>query len=760
MQPESEPSTIAPDRIVSERRAEAVAPPPQPFPASREWGPRYRRRYPAAGLLFTWLVLAAPALAADRGLTYPPASRGDVVDDYHGTRVADPYRWMEDIDSPQTRAWVEAEAKLGQSYLAALPERGRVEATLRRLWNYERWSPPEKHGHRWFFAHNDGLQNQSVLFVADDPAAKPSVLLDPNTLSADGTVAVRETAISDDGRYLAYALSEAGSDWQTWHVRDLDAGSDLPDTITWSKFGSASWRKDDTGFYYAAYDPPKPGEALKAASQYQKLLFHRLGTSQSEDRVVYARREAPDWYVGGQVTDDGHYLVITANLGTDVRNTLLVQDLTKPDAPIVPVIPEPVASAAFIGNIGTTLYVQTDQSAPLSRIVAIDLFHPDPAAWHTVVPEGADTLQATSLVGGQLIAQYLQDAHSAVRRFGTDGKPLGEVPLPGLGSSHGFAGEIKDTETYFSFGSYTTPPSVYRLDLKSGAAALWHAPSLAGFASAEFETRQVFTKSKDGTRVPIFVTARKGTKLDGSNPTILYGYGGFNIPIEPDFSPAIATWLELGGVYAVATLRGGGEYGRAWHEAGMKTHKQNVFDDFIAAAEYLIDQRWTDRRHLAIYGRSNGGLLIGAVEEQRPDLFAAAVPQVGVMDMLRFRDFTAGKGWESDYGSVDDPDMLNSILAYSPYENVRAGVDYPPTLVVTGDHDDRVYPAHSFKFAAAMQHADPHGNPIVLRVDLRAGHGSGKPTAKQIEEVADIYAFMLNAMASPHGGGAEGKSAP
>jgi prolyl oligopeptidase len=559
---------------------------------------------------------------------------------------------------------------------------------------------------------------------------------------------LNETAVSDDGRLFAYALSEAGSDWQIWHVRNVDSGADLPDEIHWSKAGGGSWRKDGSGFYYTSYDAPKDGDVLRAANKYEKLFFHKLGTPQSEDNLVYTRCDDPDWFVGGVVSDDGRYLVIQANHGDEVQNTLLVQDLSGAGAKaaLESVIPKPTAVYTFIGNVGPTLYVLTDDGAPRYKVVAIELSRPEPAHWRTVVPEAADTLDSVSLVGGQLVAQYLHDAHSAVRRYTPEGKLVGEVQLAGLGQVGGFEGRIEDQETFYSYSSFTSPPSIYRLDLGNGASSLWKTPKLDGFDPNAYETRQVFYSSKDGTRVPLYVVARKGTKLDGSNRTILYGYGGFNISMEPGFSAPVAAWIEMGNVYAMANLRGGGEYGRAWHEGGMKVHKQNVFDDFIGAAEYLVAQHWTNPKRLAIWGRSNGGLLVGATEEQRPDLFAAAVPQVGVMDMLRFREFTVGKGWESDFGSVDNPDEFKALLAYSPLQNVKAGVNYPATLVTTGDHDDRVYPAHSFKFTAAMQRADPNGKPILLRVETRAGHGSGKPTAKLIEEMADIQAFVLNAM--------------
>ena len=703
-----------------------------------------------------WIVLAAAfataALATTaQHLAYPNATPGKVTTDYHGVQVVDPYRWMEDIDSPATRAWVEAEDKLSRDYLQALPGRDGIAQRLKEIWNYERWGAPVRHGRYWFYTHNDGLQNQAVIFVTADPATPGHILLDPNTLSKDGTVALRETAVSDDGRLFAYALSDAGSDWQIWHVRNVATGTDLSDEIHWSKAGGGSWLKDGSGFYYTAYDPPKDADALKAANQYQRLYFHKLGTPQAKDPLVYTRTDDPEWFVSGSVTDDGRYLVIQANHGDEVQNTLLVQDLGAGGAAggvaaIQAVSPKPTAVYNFIGNIGTTLYVMTDDGAPRYKILAIELAKPDPSHWRTVVPEGADTLDSVTLIGGQLVAEYLHDAHSAVRRYTPAGKLLGEVQLAGLGKAAGFEGRIEDHETYYTYSSFTTPPSVFRLDLASGASSLWKTPKLAGFEPDNYETQQVFYSSKDGTRVPLYIVSRKGTKPDGNNPTILYGYGGFNVSMEPGFSPAIAGWLQMGGVYAMPNLRGGGEYGRAWHEGGMKTHKQNVFDDFIGAAEYLIARHWTSPRHLAIRGGSNGGLLVGATEEQRPDLFAAAVPQVGVMDMLRFREFTVGKGWESDYGSVDDPQEFKAMLAYSPLQNVKPGVNYPTTLVTTADHDDRVFPAHSFKFTAAMQNADPNGNPILLRVETRAGHGAGKPTAKQIEETADIYAFILNAV--------------
>ncbi len=707
-------------------------------------------RHLALGLMLIGPVSAAPTSGTGVASgSYPAARRGTQVDEYHGTPVADPYRWMEDIDSPETQRWVAAQGELSRRFLDSIAGRESMTQRLRDMWNFERWTPPVRHGENWFYSHNDGLQNQAVVFVMS-PGLAGRALVDPNTLSADGTVALRETAISADGRLFAYALSEAGSDWQTWRVRDVATGRDLPDTLAWSKAGGGSWRKDGSGFYYTAFDAPKEGVALKATNEYEKLYFHRLGTSQSEDELIYTRSDNPGWFVQGSVTDDGHYLVIQASLGTDTRNTVLVQDLTRPHAPIVPIITAPTATYEVIDNVGTTLILRTDDGAPRHRVIGIDLRNPAQAQWRTLVAEGTDTIETATLVGGQLLVHRLKDAHSAVQRYSPDGKLLGDIELPGLGTVTGLDGRGDDTQIFYGFSGFGTPPSVYRVDLGDGRVSLWRTPRMSGFVPSEYQTQQVFYKSKDGTRVPMFITARKGTKLDGSNPTILYSYGGFNVSLTPSFSPVVAAWVQMGGVYAVANLRGGGEYGRPWHEGGMKTHKQNVFDDFIAAAEYLHGAHWTNPKRLAIRGGSNGGLLIGAVEEQRPDIAAAAIAQVGVMDMLRFREFTVGKAWESDYGSVDNAEEFRALLRYSPYHNVRAGVKYPATLIMTGDHDDRVFPAHSFKFAAAMQHADPAGEPILLRVESRAGHGAGMPTAKLIDEVVDMYAFVLKAFGLSH----------
>jgi prolyl oligopeptidase len=684
--------------------------------------------------------------AHEARLAYPATKTVGQSDDYHGTKVADPYRWLEDIDSAATREWIEAQNKVTFDYLGRIPGRDRIKQRLTEIWNYERYSSPQQYGGRYFYTRNDGLQNQAVLYVADSLDAKPRVLLDPNTLSADGTIALKGYAISDDGARIAYGLSSGGSDWEEWRVLDVATAKNTDDELKWVKFSAASWRRDGSGFYYSRYDEPKGENALKAVSQFQKLYFHRLGTKQSSDVLVYENKEHADWMSFGQVSDDGRWLVISVARNADPNNLVLYVDLAKKhgDAHVQTLIGEWDGSYQFLGNSKGTFYFLTDKDAPRYRIVAIETSHPDAAHWKELVPQGAETLQNATLVNHSFVAAYLQDAHSAVRRFDLKGKALGTVELPGLGSATGFSGRTRDTETFYTYSSYTAPPTIFRYDLKAGTNSVFRAPKVA-FDPAKYETRQVFYTSKDGTRVPMFVTAKKGTAQDGANPTILYGYGGFNISLEPAFSPGLIAWLDLGGVYAVANLRGGGEYGREWHEAGMKLRKQNVFDDFIAGAEYLVKEKYTSPQKLAIRGGSNGGLLVAAAELQRPDLFAAAVPQVGVLDMLRFRDFTIGKAWESDYGSVDDADEFKALYAYSPLHNVRPGANYPATLIITGDHDDRVFPAHSFKFAAAMQAADPHGKPILIRIETRAGHGQGKPTTMQIDELADVYLFILDA---------------
>jgi prolyl oligopeptidase len=677
-------------------------------------------------------------------LQYPPAPTGNVTDTYFGTTVADPYRWLEDDNSPQTKAWVQAENKITFAYLDTIPERPAIKARMTELWNFERFGPPHVEGGRYFFWRNSGLQNQSVWYVMDKLKGEPRELLDPNKLSSDGTVALTSESWTEDGRLMAYGLATAGSDWQEWRVMDTTTGKDLRDVLKWVKFSGASWTKDGKGLFYSRYDEPKTVTMLTGANYFQKLYFHKLGTPQSEDVLVYNRPDDKTLLFGGQVTDDGAYLAIDVRKGTEVKNRFYYKDLGKADAPVVKLLDQMDAQYDFINNIGPVFYFETNLEAPRGRVIAIDIRHPERAKWKTVVAESRDSIDGVSMLDGdKLVVRYLHDAHALVSMFDIQGKHLRDLELPGIGSVNGFQGKRTDTETFYTFTGFTTPPTVYRYDFKTEKSEIFRQPKVA-FNPADYETKQVFYTSKDGTRVPMFLTYKKGIKLDGQNPTLLYAYGGFDIPITPTFSAANLVWMEMGGIYAVANLRGGGEYGEEWHQAGMKLHKQNVFDDFIAAAEWLIANHYTSTPKLAVIGRSNGGLLIGAVETQRPDLFGVCLPGVGVMDMLRFNKFTIGWAWVSDYGSAEDsPEMFKALYAYSPYHNIRPGVKYPPTLVVTADHDDRVVPGHSFKFTARMQ-ADQAGTaPILIRIETRAGHGGGKPTDKIINEYADEWGFLV-----------------
>jgi prolyl oligopeptidase len=694
-----------------------------------------------------FLILGASVMASDAAerVSYPAARRGDHVDTYHGVAVSDPYRWLEELDSAETRSWALAENKVTFAHLEKIPSRAKIKDRLTALWNYERYGVPSKEGSRYFFTRNDGLQNQAVLYTVAHLDAAPRVLLDPNTLSKDGTVALAGTAVSEDGQYLAYGVAEAGSDWNTWKVRSVETAQDLPDTLRWVKFSGASWTKDGKGFFYSRYAEPVAGAELKNVNLDQKIYFHKLGTPQSEDALVYERKDQPEWLLNGTVTEDGRYLVISVAQGKTVNTGLFYKDLGTPAAPVVELLSKFDAQYGFVGNDGPVFWVQADKDAPRGRIFAIDTRKPEPRDWAVVIPESKDALQGAGVVGERFFASYLKDARSVVRTFDLAGKPLGDVELPGIGTAGGFTGKRKDTETFFYFTSYTAPTTIYRYDVTAGKSTVFRAPKVA-FDSSAYETRQVFYKSKDGTQVPMFLTHKKGLKPDGFNPTLLYGYGGFNIPMTPAFSIGNLAWLERGGVYAVANLRGGGEYGESWHQAGTKLRKQNVFDDFIAAAEWLIANKITSTERLAIEGGSNGGLLIGAVLTQRPELFGAAIAAVGVMDMLRFHKFTIGWAWVSDYGSSDDPKEFAALRAYSPYHNLKKGTCYPPTLVTTADHDDRVFPAHSFKFAAALQDAQACDKPTLIRIETRAGHGAGKPTAKIIEEAADVWAFLVEAL--------------
>ncbi|HEV2805158.1 MAG TPA: prolyl oligopeptidase family serine peptidase [Chthoniobacterales bacterium] len=688
-------------------------------------------------------LLAPLLLAADKPFVYPQPPKSEQVDDYFGTKVADPYRDLENVDAEATKKWIEAENKLTFDYLATIPERKKINEKMTALWNYEKFTIPFHEGGRYFFSKNTGLQNQNVFFTSDKLPDTGKVLLDPNTLSKDGTVALSGMDITDDGKLMAYGLAVAGSDWQEWKVRDIATGKDLSDDVQWVKFSGASWKNDGSGFFYSRYDAPASADQLKQANYFHKLYFHKLGTAQSEDPLVYERKDHKDWNFNGRVSEDGRFLIINVSQGTDSKNRIFYKDLQKADAPVVELLNKQDAAYDFLGCDGNTFWFKTDLAAPRGRIVAIDITKPEEIK--TVVPETADKLEEAEMVGDRFIASYLKDAHSAVRLFDLGGKDAREIKLPGLGTASGFKGKRKDTETFYSYVSFTEPQTVYRYDLKSGQSNVLFQPKVA-FKSDEFVTEQVFCSSKDGTKVPIFLTYRKGLEKNGSNPTMLYGYGGFDASITPSFSPAIATWLEMGGVYAVATLRGGGEYGEEWHLAGTKLRKQNVFDDFIAAGEWLIANKYTSTPKLAISGRSNGGLLVGAALTQRPELWGATLPAVGVMDMLRFQKFTIGWAWASDYGSSDNKEEFAAIYKYSPLQNIKPGTKYPPTFLTTADHDDRVFPAHTFKFAAALQAAQAGLAPVLIRIETRAGHGAGKPTSKLIEETTDQWAFLVKSL--------------
>jgi prolyl oligopeptidase len=692
---------------------------------------------------FIALMLTASALA----LEYPPTRTDDsVIDDYHGTKVADPYRWLEDDNSAETAAWVAAQNKVTFGFLETIPQRAKIGARLRELWNYERFGLPRKLGGRYFFSHNSGLQNQAVLLVAESLEVEPRVLLDPNTLSNDGTVSLSGWSVSEDGALLAYALSRSGADWLEWRVREVATGRDREDLVQWSKFSGASWAKDGSGFYYSRFAEPKAGEERKGLVEYHKLYFHRLGTPQADDQLIYERRDHRDWGFHGHVTDDGHWLVITVTRGTETKNNIFYRDLTRPDAPVVELLSGFTADFSFIDNDGPVFYFQTDLDAPRRRVIAIDTTKPNPAQWRELIPEAKDTLEGTSLVGGHFICEYLRDAHSAVRTYDREGRLARELALPTLGSAHGFGGRAIDPETFYVFTSYTQPATIYRLDVASGEGRIFKAPKV-GFDAAAYETRQVFAQSRDGTRVPMFITQRRGLKLDGQHPVLMNGYGGFNISLTPGFSVPNAVWLELGGIFVQANLRGGGEYGALWHLAGTKTQKQNVFDDFIACAEWLIANGYTSPAKLAISGGSNGGLLVGAAMTQRPELFRAALPSVGVLDMLRFHKFTIGWAWTSDYGSAENADHFKALHAYSPLHRLVPGTRYPATLITTADHDDRVVPAHSFKFAARLQACQAKdGPPVLIRIETKAGHGGGTALAKVIEENTDELAFLVKTL--------------
>jgi len=674
-------------------------------------------------------------------LNYPQSKVEDFVDEIHGQQIPDPYRWMENLDSDTVREWIEAQNALTFGYLEQFPFRQKIQERMTELWDYEKTSPPYKRGGRYFYFFNDGLQNQDVLYWMEDLDGEPKILIDPNTLSEDGTVALSGAAVSNDGRHLAYGVSDAGSDWQTWHIRRVDDGVDLEDRIEWVKFSGASWDKATEGFYYSRYDAPED-DLLKQANYYHKLYYHKMGTPQSEDRLIYERPDQKEWGFDGQVTEDGRYLIIYVWHGTASENGVFYLDLDEPSSNVVELLSNFDAEYELVGNDGSKFYFKTDQGAPQNRLITIDITKPNPEFWQELVPEDADKLEFAYYVGGRFISIYLHHAAHKVRFFLPDGTPDGELSLPGLGMVLGFSGRADDLETFFKFSNFTKPGTIYRFNTNTRVREIFRDPDVS-FEPGDYVTKQVFYESKDGTGVPLFISHRRDIKITGDTPTYLYGYGGFNNSQDLSFSVPNLVWMEMGGIFAQAHIRGGGEYGRAWHEGGMKHNKQNVFDDFIAAAEYLIDEGYTRTARLAIGGRSNGGLLIGACLTQRPDLFGVCLPNVGVLDMLRFHKFTIGWAWVSDYGSPENREDFETIRAYSPYHNIHLGEVYPPTMVLTGDHDDRVFPAHSFKFAAALQAAQGGEAPVLIRIETRAGHGAGKPTTKLIEEFSDMWTFAL-----------------
>lgn len=677
-------------------------------------------------------------------IQYSETRRVDHVDEYHGVKVPDPYRWLEDDvrENKDVAAWVEAKNKETFGYLAKIPERESIRKRLNELWNYEKFGSPFKAGGRYYYFHNSGLQNQSVLFTQETLDDEPSVFMDPNSWSKDGTVALSGTQFSDDGRYVAYGVQEAGSDWRTWKIRDIASGKDLDDEIHWVKFNSPDWTKDSKGFFYARYPEPGDDTEFQALNLNMKVYYHRVGTSQDRDVLVYENPAEPSWGYQAEVTEDGRYLVITVWKGTDDKYRVIYRDLKEPYGLPTDLITTFNNEYTLIGNDGPVFFFKTDLDAPRRRVVAIDIRKPDSRNWKEVIPQKEETLRGVGLVGNAFIASYLKDAKTQVNIHSMKGDFIREVEFPGIGSASGFGGKRGDTDTFYSFSSFATPPSIYRYDILTGKSELFRQAQVK-FNPDEYEVKQIFYESKDGTRVPMFLAYRKGLKLNGKNPTLLYGYGGFNIPLTPRFSISRLAWMEMGGVYAQANLRGGGEYGEQWHKAGTKLQKQNVFDDFIAAAEWLIANKYTSTPKLAIQGGSNGGLLVGACMTQRPDLFGACLPAVGVMDMLRFHKFTAGRFWVDDYGSSDNVEEFKALLKFSPYHNLKDGVEYPATMVTTADTDDRVVPGHSFKFAARLQEAHAGDAPVLIRIETKAGHGAGKPTAKIIEELTDAWAFLV-----------------
>jgi prolyl oligopeptidase len=706
-------------------------------------------RHARTALLLVAGLAVLPALAAAQQqqgkVAYPATKKGTQVDNYFGRRIPDPYRWMEDLNSPDVAQWVKAENATTQRYLASLPMRERFRARITELWNYPKIGLPFREGGRLYYTKNTGLQRQAVWYSRASLDKPEQPVIDPNVLSPDGSVALSLFVPSPDGRTFAYGLSQGGSDWATVYVRNMATGKQLSDTVRWLKFSGVSWTKDGNGFFYSRFPTPAPGKELQNAVRDQTLYYHKLGTPQSADRLIYQRKDHPEWFVFGGLSDDGRFLNIIVVNGTDSHNRLYVADLGDPMHPnigakVQTLFDNADASHVPIGNVGSTIYLQTDKDAPKGRIVAFDVARPAVADWHVIIPESKNPIDAVAMLKDRIAVNYLADVKSSVHLFTLDGKPAGTIALPAVGTLAGMSARNDSRELYYRFTSPLYPSTAFSYDVATGKSTAISPPTLKGFDPARYETREVFASSKDGTKVPVFITMKKGLALDGSHPTMLYGYGGFDINLTPTFSPDVIAWLEEGGIYATANMRGGGEYGEEWHKAGMFEKKQNVFDDFIGAAEYLVAQKYTSPAHLAIKGESNGGLLVGAVEEQRPDLFAAALPGVGVMDMLRYDEFTGGRAWTAEYGSSKDSTAFQYLIKYSPAHNVKPGVCYPATLLSTADHDDRVVPSHTFKLTSAMQAAQGCDKPVLVRVETQGSHGY-LPTDKRIAELADLWAF-------------------
>lgn len=686
-------------------------------------------------------ISACTAFDMTAQVQYPATKKVDQTDNYFSRQISDPYRWLENDTARDTEAWVKEQNKVTQDYLSKIPFRSKIHARLTELWNYQRYGAPQKEGEWFIFSKNDGLQNQAVLYVKKGLDGQPAVLLDPNKLSTDGTVALQATGVSRHQKYFAYAVSASGSDWQEIYVMDFASRKLISDKLEYVKFTGISWAGDD-GFYYSGYDRPQDEKTkFSAKTEYQKVFYHKIGTPQSADKLIYEDREHPLRYVGGGLSEDERFLVLSISEGTD-GSEIKIKDLKDKNGGFITIVPGFNTNANVVDNIGDKILLQTNSGAPNYKVVLLDPKNPGEANWKTIIPEQKEPLEAIGTGGGKLFASYLKDACTQVNQYSFDGKLEHKITLPGVGTASGFGCKKEDNFFFYTFTSFTYPATSFRYDIKTGKSTLYQKPDVK-FDPAGYETKQVFYPSKDGTKVPMFITYKKGIKLDGSNPTLLYAYGGFNINITPAFSVANMVFIENGGVYCVANLRGGGEYGENWHKGGMLEKKQNVFDDFIAAAEYLIREKYTSTGKLAIRGGSNGGLLVGACLTQRPDLFKVAIPQVGVLDMLRYHKFTVGWGWAVEYGSSDKEDQFNYLIKYSPLHNIKPGVCYPATLVTTADHDDRVVPAHSFKFAATLQAAQRCENPTLIRIDSKAGHGAGKPTSKMIDEAADIWSFVF-----------------